>query len=980
MTTDQPWLAKLAAWTHDPAEKALVLMRDPAGHEGGTVRALRTILFPQGLPADLRAATKRADHWAAAADRPQFPLGESDGRYAAWTQVRFDKEPVLIHPLSGEKLNLHGDALANIDPAQIRAVSEQHFEALVIAGDTKRTALNLWRFGPSVAAPEIRSLWKLLPADTRVPDHTIWTHLDLSSAFATAFVADPGGDAALLSVSFGPVQDFIAAARTTSDLWAGSHLLSRIAWEGLKVIAGDIGPDAVLFPQLRGIPQVDLWLRDEMGLPAENFADLEWVSEKTDANPLFAATLPNKFVAIVPSAQAAELAKKVTVAMRGFVERTAGAMLAELLEKSGLAHDKDSPCHSQLRSQLAGFPEVHWAAVPFSLIAATPEGKASPEQTALVTASSAFMAADSSFLDSPAWKLLSKEITVDGSRFYEPNPGVLYPAIYDLLDRVAAAAKATRPFAPATNEGYRCDLTGEAEWLTTDRAQLQWGRQGRRDAETLWNGAAKALPGLFRKGEHLCALAMLKRLWPRHFVVEVNKSLGLQLQRYVVSTHTLALATSLEAWIDRDGGRAAPPRWLEQARTTTALPHRLMRRLIGKSDATRQLAKSLPSWLDEDDEESSAEARRQELADLLGQKPEAYYAFILMDGDRMGAWLSGSEAEFNLPFGATWHPSIQASIKGRFPAVEGYLNARRTVSPARHMAISAALNDFALHLARHVVEDLCKGKLIYAGGDDVLAMVSVDDLLRCLTLLRLAYSGIWPEQPGLAELLGVAGEPGMARLKRGHARLDGQLLRLMGQKATTSAGAVVAHHTAPLGGVLRELRKAEKRAKTEGGRDAFAITLQKRSGGAVELTCPWLAPSAATDGHTPWESALKGSLTDTPMALLIRLRQRFAGDTSRRAAYLTQGWLEDLPTVEQAGVEILRQLLAANLGQQLRRQGGPEGAPLGYLLADIACSLGSRRQPDRRDTLKSPPAALVRDLLAVAEFLAREGRSTGEPA
>jgi len=38
---DLMWKARLAAWIHDPAEKALVLLRDPAGHEGGTVRQLR---------------------------------------------------------------------------------------------------------------------------------------------------------------------------------------------------------------------------------------------------------------------------------------------------------------------------------------------------------------------------------------------------------------------------------------------------------------------------------------------------------------------------------------------------------------------------------------------------------------------------------------------------------------------------------------------------------------------------------------------------------------------------------------------------------------------------------------------------------------------------------------------------------------------------------------------------------------------------
>ncbi len=33
----------------------------------------------------------------------------------------------------------------------------------------------------------------------------------------------------LIALSIGPVQDFIAAARRTRDLWFGSHMLSEIA-------------------------------------------------------------------------------------------------------------------------------------------------------------------------------------------------------------------------------------------------------------------------------------------------------------------------------------------------------------------------------------------------------------------------------------------------------------------------------------------------------------------------------------------------------------------------------------------------------------------------------------------------------------------------------------------------------------------------------------------------------------------------------
>ncbi|PJF46419.1 MAG: hypothetical protein CUN48_13905, partial [Candidatus Thermofonsia Clade 3 bacterium] len=91
------WQTKLAARLHDPAEKALVLLRDPAGHENGTSRALKRLLgleplaenidpdndevlsrvvFKKGLPLSTYRHVQRADRWAAAADRPQLPMQE----------------------------------------------------------------------------------------------------------------------------------------------------------------------------------------------------------------------------------------------------------------------------------------------------------------------------------------------------------------------------------------------------------------------------------------------------------------------------------------------------------------------------------------------------------------------------------------------------------------------------------------------------------------------------------------------------------------------------------------------------------------------------------------------------------------------------------------------------------------------------------------------------------------------------------------
>src|SRR5438132_1646723 len=53
-------------------------------------------------------------------------------------------------------------------------------------------------------------------------------------------------DSYLLAIAVGPVQEFIAAARRTRDLWFGSYLLSRIS----KAVAKSVrdGDGTLIFP------------------------------------------------------------------------------------------------------------------------------------------------------------------------------------------------------------------------------------------------------------------------------------------------------------------------------------------------------------------------------------------------------------------------------------------------------------------------------------------------------------------------------------------------------------------------------------------------------------------------------------------------------------------------------------------------------------------------------------------------------------
>lgn len=257
------------------------------------------------------------------------------------------------------------------------------------------------------------------------------------------------------------------------------------------------------------------------------------------------------------------------------------------------------------------------------------------------------------------------------------------------------------------------------------------------------------------------------------------------------------------------------------------------------------------------------------------------------------------------------------------------------------MAISGALNDFSLSVVPHVVEVEHLGRVIYAGGDDVLAMLPVADLLPAMQRLRQAWSGHDPAHE--------KGDRQGLVLRDGFALLGGRLLRMMGRRATASCGAVVAHHQAPLGAVLRALRQAEQGAKNEGERDAFSLTIIKRSGGAITVTDKFHDKAGE------------------PLALFNRLCCFLAEpEVSRRAVYNAMDWLKDLPD----GVPGAQpDLLVALLTQQFLRQCDAASARK-HGLADLCKELAALA------VQRPKPRTWLATFMTAAEFIARDTRQT----
>jgi CRISPR-associated protein Cmr2 len=564
------------------------------------------------------------------------------------------------------------------------------------------------------------------------------------------------------------------------------------------------------------------------------------------------------------------------------------------------------------------------------------------------------------FLDTPAWKVLQKEATLaDGTTFFSPKPGVLYPAVYDLAERVLAAAKSVRVFAQQEQTGWRDSLSGEVEWLTHDLTHLTLPPGQRTD--TLWSKVAATKPAWAKKGEHLGALSAIKRLWPSLFAEEVARVTDQQVSqvpRFVVSTHTMALAYQLDRWLDA----GAPMSKELHNRLADVDPVPLPRKLARKHGwrDVFEFAKRLPALLDaapESDNEREMREREELIKKAFaaadaGHKEvrlETYYALLLMDGDHMGRILSGDPV-YAITYQESFHPQVQREFEQRArnnDSLKGYGQQRRALSPNRHLAISGALNDFALHVVPDIIEGEHLGRLLYAGGDDVLAMLPVADVLSAMRRLRSAYSGDDHQQAALA-WRDVRRRSAELVCKGGYAYLKGRLMRMMGTKATASCGAVIAHHQAPLAMVLRELRAAEKRAKTEGGRDAFSITVIKRSGGTQSVTAKW----------------------GEPLDVLLDMRDFLADPAvSRRAVYNTLVWLKDLPS--DASIDMLGSLLAYQFKRQTSNDAAwnkHDGSGLCNRIAALACT-----ERDRLDWLSR--------FMGVAEFLAREARGgLNEPA
>jgi CRISPR-associated protein Cmr2 len=674
----------------------------------------------------------------------------------------------------------------------------------------------------------------------------------------------------ILHFTLGPVQGFIADARRTRDFWAGSFLLSRLAAEATSVILGSGGRSPagrIVFPEVDGGGGVD---RDPLLLAVRT-------DGKEGANP-FIGSVPNRFKAEITDSDFDPSTCAEAIRRRW-------RLIADAVWERFVEHAVDEANHGRdgvreiWERQVDHFWEITWVVGPCDAA------------------------------DDGAW-----------------------------LER----RKNWRSHFPAGREaGDHCQLMGSYQELSGwVRASGERPRQ-----QAFWQRIRERTgPYNLRPDERLCAIALIKRLFPALKAPKLREVIGWvpasdpRVARNWPSVSYVAAVPWLEAsWKMLPGEcaqydgivRDKTKEWLMVDDMESGIYGETATRLVGVSDehpflkldgnfyfadaiAAMEKEAFAPERFATDGQEPKR--REQTLAELAKlhhdldvavrarsknamRLPPAhaseFYAVLIADGDSIGKNLSEKDGEELARRGLA---AFTVGIAGE----------------------SESVGDI---VRRH------HGVTVYAGGDDVLALLPLDSAIEAAVALRNSYRQAFPSA----------------------------------DKWTMSAAVVFAQYHIPLRAVLAEAhRQLDAVAKEENGRDSLALSVFKPGGVAFE----WVST---------WDNGKSDSTRVEPPHLL----NEFSRDLQASREFTT-GFFYNLrerykPLFEGDGIEprgsveaLMRKILITEFNES-----GGQGDPLAQVERVMKIAFPFRRDENGR---VQPAKSFSFDAALIARFLAEEGR------
>jgi CRISPR-associated protein Cmr2 len=331
------------------------------------------------------------------------------------------------------------------------------------------------------------------------------------------------------------------------------------------------------------------------------------------------------------------------------------------------------------------------------------------------------------------------------------------------------------------------------------------------------------------KHEHLCALAYVKRRFVRHFAsfaVTLPSGLSLkgwQLQAgipsvsYMAAVHWLeklantADVSELQAILSAaQAVNASSDEWDTRVRCLTQVWKNSadggIRRKLLSLDGNLFFEHAQDNAKAYGYDVTAVERLQKTIRDFKDKHSEfdeplsPFYAVLLMDGDSLGVHMSDK---------------------------------------ANQEPISTALNLFTAYVPEIV--ETHNGFLIYAGGDDVLAILPLEDAMRCAAAVRNCYFNSFKNYPAI--------------------------------KTSISAAIQYAHVKTPLGKILGDAHGLlDDVAKDGAGRDALAVRVWKPGGMALQWAQPW---EVALEGGEPIIEKLARKFTQDEQGQKIEFSNKF---------------------------------------------------------------------------------------------------------
>jgi len=876
--TAEYWRAKIWGLLHDPVLKAL---HNNSGRGKNSFYKQLEVMKPwveTGKTPDQSGGKVLenillADYIASASDRSAIGSVTASINYAPGKNR--EKGLEITHLLSGAKqefkIKLHTEL---IESKRQEYLEKKEGELLAEIDNYLRTDIKnikhlfwwLWRCLPQATCDlfDKDNSLMLMPAETRLPDASIWSHLSMTSALAGALAGydltaaqiqrwqgnDELSHPYLAVFSFSPVQELIKSSRKMRDFWAGSWLLHYLSAKVCWQLANQYGPDTLLYPSLYQQPLIDHWLLKEIEkLKKEEKIDFDfskWVKQPSPES-LLTAGFPNVISLILPK-------DKVQAAMQTAQQ----TLLEEWLRIGDLVfkelHDKRDwmrqlkPDHNSWQGWLKSQWQFYWTALPIGKQGIQLKSSAIDEQK------------DTEFQDwldiqNGTYNLrtkknqLFKDKELDLLREahkrrwkkyqkgFSANIGSWWGYIFDATRASLASVKNARNWELPTAFGPRSTISGIGPVVSSgnqDKKKKDWITEG--DTKESWE---KHDAGFFDGTEQLNATEVVKRCL--HEILP--DLLGIKKEDIAASypdlTSGVAGYLRVNQIKQQENFDHACEAIIKAFPSTKAIIDQMYKKWgipwIDSSESQKYHCRLLNAgWLVEDlqtpelnilqiqlekaKEENKEVIRKQIIAKKRDYRqdiqkiiteyypknnPSDWYVLAAGDGDSMSEWLKGTKMK-------NYGDYIPSTLSVKLENFPEFLAIQKRMGPSTHNALSRALLDFSNQLVPYLTQSRYAGRLIYGGGDDVLAYTNLWEWDKWLWDIRQCFRGA--EDP--------RGEFSNKGDYWQYLKDDGKKVGLvdrplftMGSEATISFGIVIAHHSVPLAIALESLWDAEDAAK-----------------------------------------------------------------------------------------------------------------------------------------------------------------------